>query len=134
MTKTQMEFYRPQLLELQRHLQDDVGIMIGELLLQTEEASGNLSNVPVENRAERGASTYDEEVTIGLLENEEPRLGEINAALERIDKVIFGQCEECSIEISRERLEAVPFARRCIACARTAQQRTNGLTGQPVSV
>ena len=74
------------------------------------ESLGNLSNIPVEDRAELGSDSYDEEVTIGLLEKEGPRLGEINAALERIDKGTFGRCEECGQEISRKRLQAIPFA------------------------
>jgi DnaK suppressor protein len=123
MTKNQMETFRQQLLKLQRHLRDDVDTLADEAFHETDgKAMGNLSNVPVEDRAELGSDNYDEEVTIGMLEKEGPRLGEINAALERIDTETFGRCEECAQEISRKRLQAIPFARRCIECARKAQQ------------
>jgi DnaK suppressor protein len=122
MTQTEMEPFRHQLLELGRRLQCDFGSLADEVFCQTGvEANGNLSSIPVEGRAELGSDNYDEEVTISLLEKEGPRLGEINAALERINKGTFGRYEECSQEISRKRLQAIPFARRCIECARRAQ-------------
>jgi RNA polymerase-binding protein DksA len=123
MTKNEMEILRHQLMKLERHLRGDVDTLADEAFDKTDgKATGNLSNISVEDRAELGSDNYDEEVTIGLLEKEGPRLGEINAALERIDKGTFGRCEECGREISRKRLQAIPFARRCIECARKAQQ------------
>jgi RNA polymerase-binding transcription factor DksA len=83
----------------------------------------NLSNIPVEDRAELGADENCENATIGLFENASSRLEEINAALERIDGGTFGSCEECGQEISRDRLQTLPYSRQCIECARKAQQR-----------
>ena len=123
MTKMEMEPFRRQLLELGRRLQGDVGGLTDEVLCKTGvEATGNLSNLPVEDRAELGSDNYDEEVTIGLLEKEGPRLEEISAALDRIDEGTFGRCKRCGQEISRKRLQTIPFARQCIECARKAQQ------------
>ena len=102
MKNNEMEPFRQQLLALGRHLQGDVDTLADETFHKTDgKATGNLSNIPVEDRAELGSDNYDEEVTIGLLEKEGPRLAEINAALERIDKGTFGRCEECGQEISR---------------------------------
>jgi RNA polymerase-binding transcription factor DksA len=85
MIKNQMETFRPQLLKLAQHLRGDVATLEDEAFHETDGmAMDNLSNIPVEDRAERGADNYSEETTIGLLENESERLGEINAALERI--------------------------------------------------
>jgi RNA polymerase-binding transcription factor DksA len=123
MTKMEMKAFRQKLLELGQRLQGSVDALADETFHKTDgKGMGNLSNIPVEDQAELGSNNYDEGVTIGLLEKEGPRLGEINAALERIDKGTFGRCEECSQEISRKRLRAIPFARRCIGCARKAQQ------------
>jgi len=123
MTKNKMESFRRQLLDLGRRLQGDVGTLADERFHKTDgKAMSNLSNMPVEDRAELGCDNFDEEVTIGLLEKEGLRLGEINAAVERIEEGFFGRCEECGQEISHKRLQAIPFARRCIKCARKAQQ------------
>jgi DnaK suppressor protein len=42
---------------------------------------------------------------------------EIQAARDRIAAGTFGVCENCGRPIGDARLEARPFARRCIACA-----------------
>jgi RNA polymerase-binding transcription factor DksA len=44
-------------------------------------------------------------------------LEEVEAALERIEQGRFGSCEQCGGAIGRQRLLAVPEARRCLACA-----------------
>lgn len=44
-------------------------------------------------------------------------LGEVEAAIDRLEKGTYGYCERCGQPISPDRLEAKPAARRCIACA-----------------
>jgi RNA polymerase-binding transcription factor DksA len=123
MKETDLDPIRHQLLELAQRLRGDVGTLTAEVYCGTEtQSSGNLTNVPVEDRAERGSESSDDDVTIGLLELESARLGEVNAALDRLDRGTFGRCEDCARGIARDRLRAIPFARRCIACARAAQQ------------
>jgi len=46
----------------------------------------------------------------------ENRLKDINIALEKIKKGKYGICEKCKKEISKERLEIFPEARRCAKC------------------
>lgn len=55
------------------------------------------------------------------MENEGRILVEINDALARIEQGTFGRCENCRREIPKERLEAVPYTRYCIRCARELQ-------------
>ena len=64
---------------------------------------------------------YEEEVNLGLLENEAELLEEVNDALDRIERGTFGRCENCERDISRERVEALPYARYCMRCARQLQ-------------
>ncbi|QJX01267.1 TraR/DksA family transcriptional regulator [Frigoriglobus tundricola] len=119
---------RHQLLELARRIRGDVGALTAEVCCGTGgQSSGNLTNIPGEDRAERGSDCFDDDVTIDLLELGSARLGEVNAALDRLDGGTFGRCEGCARAISRERLRAIPFARLCITCARAAPhgQRTS---------
>jgi RNA polymerase-binding transcription factor DksA len=119
----EMEAFRHQLLKLGRRLRGEVGTLADEAFHETDgNARGNLSNIPVEDRAELGSGNECQEAAIGLIQNESARLEEINAALERIDAGTFGSCEVCGQEISSQRLQAIPVARQCIACARQAQQ------------
>lgn len=43
-------------------------------------------------------------------------LREVEAALARIEDAEYGECMECQEPISIKRLEAIPWARYCIAC------------------
>ena len=43
-------------------------------------------------------------------------IGEIDAALARIDAGTYGHCIGCLSEIPEERLELRPFAGTCVAC------------------
>jgi DnaK suppressor protein len=40
----------------------------------------------------------------------------VDEALARMDEGIYGSCTHCGQQIGRQRLEAVPWARFCIAC------------------
>ena len=123
MTRIDMEAYRAPLQKLAEGRRDSVAALKGEAFHESDGvAVGNLSDVPVEDHAELGSDNYNEETTIGLIENESVRLEEIDAALERIDAGTFGVCEECGEDIPSNRLQMIPFARQCIECARKAQQ------------
>lgn len=42
---------------------------------------------------------------------------DVDVALARVDAGTYGICEVCGREIPAARLEARPFAKRCVACA-----------------
>jgi DnaK suppressor protein len=79
--------------------------------------------VPV-HPADLGTDNFEEELSLGLLENEAQLLTEVNDALDRIERGTFGRCEECGQEIPRQRLEVVPYARYCLRDARRLQKKT----------
>jgi DnaK suppressor protein len=47
-------------------------------------------------------------------------IGEIDAALGRIEAGTYGRCDRCGAEIPEERLELRPFASRCVRCTAAA--------------
>jgi DnaK suppressor protein len=51
-----------------------------------------------------------------LRERERGLLNKINAALEKIEQGVYGECENCGEEIGVKRLEARPVAELCIDC------------------
>lgn len=118
MTKAEQDQYRQQLLSLGQRLKSQVDDLANEALRKTGgEASGNLSNTPV-HMADLGTDNFEQEVSMSLLENEGQVLEEIAAALVRLDQGAYGRCEDCGKAIAKERLNAVPYTRRCIDCAR----------------
>lgn len=46
------------------------------------------------------------------------------AALARLDAGKYGLCTDCSVEIPRERLQAQPFAARCVHCQERHERET----------
>ena len=122
MTPAELNGFRQQLLDLRSRLHGDVSHLTSEALRKTGgEASGSLSNTPI-HMADLGTDNFEQEFTLGLIQNEEQALDEIGVALERIGQGTFGHCEECHKDIPKARLQALPYTRHCVDCARKLQQ------------
>ena len=72
--------------------------------------------------ADSATATLNREIDYTLEENSEHVLSGINEALDRIDSGTFGSCARCGQQIGDERLEALPYATRCIDCQRLAER------------
>ncbi len=124
MTKADVESYRKKLVALGTRLRGAMSNLAGEALHSTGgESSGGLSNAPL-HPADLGTDNFEQELSLGLIENQEQALTEIDDALERIRQGSFGKCEECGAAIAKGRLDALPYARHCVACARKFQQQS----------
>ena len=122
MTKAELDSYRELLVSLRSRLNGDVTHLADEALRSTGgEASGSLSNAPL-HMADLGTDNFEQEFTLSLLQNQEQALDEIREALGRMDRGTFGQCEECHQPIPKARLQALPYTRHCVDCARKLQQ------------
>ncbi len=85
-----------------------------------------------ERLAEDALTSQDEKIEIGdrsvvvleqdlELERSEMRrreLRRVDEALDRLAGGTYGICDDCDAEIAEERLEILPFATRCVDCAR----------------
>ena len=78
------------------------------------EETGELSTGSADHLGDHATEMFMRELDGGLGENAEHLLGEIDAALKRIDEGTYGTCVVCGREIGEERLEAVPYATLCI--------------------
>jgi DnaK suppressor protein len=115
--------YQSSLLGLWARLRGDLDQMTDEALRRGQpDSSGNLSNVPL-HMADVGTENYDQEFTLSLIENDQDTLGQIHDALGRIDAGTYGRCEECGEMIAKPRLQALPYTRHCIECARALESR-----------
>ena len=120
----EIEFFKRLLLEKRCQLVGDVGHMEAEALNKNRtDAAGDLSMMPI-HMADIGTDNYEQEFTIGLIENEQGILKEIDAALERIKNESYGICEATRKPIPKARLKAKPWARYCVAYRR--YQEKNG--------
>jgi RNA polymerase-binding transcription factor DksA len=122
MAPAELEAYRQRLLGLRERLKGDVLHLTDEALHKGGgEASGGISNAPL-HMADLGTDNFERENTLNLVQNQEQVLEEIADALDRIAQRRFGLCEECRQPIPAPRLQALPHARHCVACARKLQQ------------
>jgi len=121
MTKTELEGYRRNLLELGKRLGGDFAAVAGEAFRTSGgEASGSLSNAPL-HLADLGTDNFEQEMAVSLLENAGHTLEQIRAALECIAQGTYGRCQECGKAIPRPRLQALPYTLHCVDCARKIQ-------------
>jgi YteA family regulatory protein len=77
------------------------------------EAMGELSSYD-NHPADEATELYEREKDIALEEHYKLELGNINRALEAMEKGNYGKCEVCGQDIPTERLEALPTTTYCI--------------------
>ena len=82
-----------------------------------------LPEAPAADVADQGNDLYEYEFNLSLLQNQEQTLAEIRDALDRMDNGTYGKCEECSEMIAKPRLQALPYTKHCIKCAREMESR-----------
>ena len=70
---------------------------------------------------ERAIELENRELLEGLDDGAVAELQQVEHALARIDTGDYGRCEGCRAAIPVARLELVPFAVRCAACARATE-------------
>ncbi len=120
MTKPEIHTYQETLLALRSRLRGDVSHLANEAL-GANGTKGGGSHAPVD-MADVATDNFEQEFTLSLMQNQEQVLGEIGEVLERIRHGTFGNCEECQKPIAKARLQALPYARHCVGCARKVQQ------------
>jgi DnaK suppressor protein len=69
-----------------------------------------------EESGEGGTVTVDRERNLALSAQATAAVEEIDDALKKIDRKYYGGCERCFQPIPKARLQALPFARLCVAC------------------
>jgi DnaK suppressor protein len=92
-----------------------------------EQNSGSLEDETEEETydnhlADSATATLNREIDYTLEENAEHVLQAIDEALKRIDAGTYGRCGRCGNPIAPERLEAIPYANRCIDCKRLEER------------
>jgi RNA polymerase-binding protein DksA len=109
---TSNEDYKQRLLSLREEYEKKIGAI---------DADVHHKNEPVEKDfAEQATQRENDDVLNALNEDAKVIVSQINSALHRIDTEEYGICMECGIDISKERLDAVPYATLCIECAEKA--------------
>ena len=119
LTPGEIKKFRGLLLEKRNELLGNVSYMEKDAL---REDRSDLSNMPI-HMADAGTDSYEQEFTLELMDSERKLITEIDQALERIDDGTYGICQGNGEPIPKPRLEAIPWARYCVACANIQEKR-----------
>lgn len=104
-----------QLAEFKRTLLAKRRVLTGDVRNLTIDAlnrdmSGDLSSMPI-HMADIGSDNWEQEFTLGLIENEQQLVREIDEALQRIEDRTYGVCLATHKPITVARLRAKPWAK-----------------------
>ena len=108
LTAAELRKYKKKLLAKRAEITGDVNNMEAHALKSTEQDNS------VDHMADFGTDNFEQQLTLGLIENNEKLLQQIDAALERIEVGTYGMCVNTGKPISKARLEAIPWAALCI--------------------
>lgn len=118
LSKADMEEFRRMLLDKRAELVGDMNHLQNEALRQGSSGENTGASFMPIHMADLGSDTWEQELTLGLIENERTLLREIDDALARIEDRTYGICLATGKPISKSRLRAKPWAKYCIEHAR----------------
>jgi len=109
-TQKELDRFKAVLLAIRGKIAGDIQHLEKEGLNTSQrEASGDLSGYSL-HMADMATDNFDRELTLGLASNEQNLLNLIDAALLKIKEGSFGLCERTFKQISKKRLNAMPYA------------------------
>jgi RNA polymerase-binding protein DksA len=74
------------------------------------------------SQAAAATHVFEQQRDLALRDRAQHQLSLVDSALVRLDEGRFGVCLRCGRPIADERLDALPWAEHCIACARLIGQ------------
>lgn len=101
------ESYYQILMSMRNSLKGSLGERSSETIGASARESGELSL----NSSDAGTETFDRDLALSMVANDQEALEEIEDAIDRIFDGSYGICQETNKPIKKNRLQAVPFTR-----------------------
>ncbi len=114
MNKAEREKYKKVLMEKK----DEITNILSTAYSESKEVETGIA----QDLADKAESSYTKEFLLSLSDAERKQLLLIDGALNRIDKSEYGICQRCQKNISKKRLNAVPWAPHCIECQQKEEE------------
>ncbi|HVY65315.1 MAG TPA: TraR/DksA C4-type zinc finger protein [Gammaproteobacteria bacterium] len=108
-------------MERYAHIQSQLLAKQAELSLRLERIKDNLTGGRSADSQEQAQELENAEVVDALGNEARNEISRIARALDQIKNGTYGVCADCGETIPMARLEAYPFADRCIRCATEAE-------------
>lgn len=115
--KKELEAFRIRLTERR----DELVLKLSEFRNESKAVETDVA----QDLADKAESSYTKEFLLSLSDAEREQLFHIDAALKRIAKGEFGQCQTCQKEIGKKRLNALPWTPLCIDCQEKSESETS---------
>jgi DnaK suppressor protein len=112
MRKERLATFKKRLVEKQRQLLAEVG--------RSAVYGKDQEDDSIKDLGDQANTAYTREFFFELGSGDRRMLRDVTSALQRIEDGSFGSCERCGEAITKSRLNALPYVRHCIRCARTA--------------
>lgn len=113
--KTELERFRTIILEKRKQIIEELEL-IHETLNDATSGDYFEESSPYSLHMEQGTDTMEKEKNYLLAARQRKFLQYLDDAIKRIDRGVYGFCQDCGKLIDKARLEAVPHAQLCIAC------------------
>ena len=114
-TKDELEHFRGIILEKRKQIIEELELM-NETLNDNSGGDYFEENSPYSLHMEQGTDTMEKEKNYLLAARQRKFLEYLDDAIKRIDRGVYGFCQDCGKLIDKARLEAVPHAQLCISC------------------
>jgi len=109
-----------ELKEIKQHLLE----MRAEALARLKDKKDDMPEAEVGDPIDTATQSLDKEILFELSDNSQVLVDQIEAALRKIDKGIYGACESCRAVLPKKRIKALPFARYCVNCQHSNENRS----------
>ena len=113
------DVFKAQLIKARTQLLERIAYERGGVVSRADMAADHFDN----SFQSRAQIQTERQTEFAMNEHETAELGDIEAALERIQAGTFGTCTDCGVTISTARLNAYPTAKRCLDCQSLAEKR-----------
>ncbi len=109
---TELHEHRDRLLQLLHNQQ----IELAGLMRDAGDGAGH-------DQADMGATSFERDQELTVVNNEREMLAQIERALSHIDDGTYGVCESCGEPIGKMRMMAFPRATLCLSCKQREERR-----------
>jgi len=116
MDKEFLEKMRSTLLEMKE-------TVLHNLISENEDFKAAVEDLGVKDLADIASNDIDVRTLEAVSTQDRLRLNKVESALIRLENGKYGVCARCSKKISRDRLEAIPYAVMCIDCKSDAEKK-----------
>ena len=88
-----------------------------ELEARVERIDDDLSREEDDDWQENAVESKNDEVLEEVGESTQDEILQIKLALSQLEAGKYGTCSKCTTAISKERLEVLPYATKCVKCS-----------------